>query len=273
MNRQLVRLFFVIAVGFVLLLGFTTYWQLWASSSLAARQDNLHEVVREQSIDRGRILTANGQVLAKSVPAQDRRRAAHLRPSLSPRPGLRAGHGLLVAELEPQRARAVAERLPDGLELRPLGRARARVPLDHRRRRQGQRRCHLARARGAVRGLPGPQEDGTPGCCGGLRAVDRQGGRARVLADLQPERRRARHAGLAARPALAGRRPARPRDAGPLPAWLDLQGDHGRDRARERQVHAVVDVHRSRHVPRVRAADPQRQRRALLAARSTSGSR
>jgi penicillin-binding protein A len=67
-NRQLVRLFFVIAAGFVLLLGFTTYWQLWASSSLAARQDNLHEVVREQSIDRGRILTANGEVLAKSMP-------------------------------------------------------------------------------------------------------------------------------------------------------------------------------------------------------------
>jgi peptidoglycan glycosyltransferase len=67
-NRQLVRLFFVIAAGFVLLLGMTTYWQLWASSSLAARQDNLHEVVREQSIDRGRILAANGQVLAKSVP-------------------------------------------------------------------------------------------------------------------------------------------------------------------------------------------------------------
>lgn len=68
MNRQLVRMFLVTAVGFVLLLGMTTYWQLWASSSLAARQDNLHEVVREQSIDRGRILAANGQVLAKSVP-------------------------------------------------------------------------------------------------------------------------------------------------------------------------------------------------------------
>jgi peptidoglycan glycosyltransferase len=67
-NRQLIRLFLVTAAGFVLLLGFTTYWQLWASSSLAARQDNLHEVVREQSIDRGRILAANGEVLARSVP-------------------------------------------------------------------------------------------------------------------------------------------------------------------------------------------------------------
>jgi penicillin-binding protein A len=67
-NRQLVRLFGVTAAGFVLLLAFTTYWQLWASSSLAARQDNLHDVVREQSIDRGRILAANGEVLAKSVP-------------------------------------------------------------------------------------------------------------------------------------------------------------------------------------------------------------
>jgi penicillin-binding protein A len=66
-NRQLVRLFYVTAAGFILLLGFTTYWQLWAQSSLAARQDNLHEVVQEQSIDRGRILAANGEVLAKSV--------------------------------------------------------------------------------------------------------------------------------------------------------------------------------------------------------------
>jgi peptidoglycan glycosyltransferase len=67
-NRQLVRLFAMIAAGFMLLLGFTTYWQLWASSSLAARRDNLHEVVRQQSIDRGRILAANGEVLATSVP-------------------------------------------------------------------------------------------------------------------------------------------------------------------------------------------------------------
>ncbi len=66
----------------MLLLGFTTYWQLWASSSLAARQDNLHEVVREQSIDRGRILAANGKVLAKSVARHDGRRAAHLRAAL-----------------------------------------------------------------------------------------------------------------------------------------------------------------------------------------------
>jgi peptidoglycan glycosyltransferase len=66
-NRQLIRLFGVIAGGFVLLLAFTTYWQLWASSSLAARQDNLNEVVQQQSIDRGRILAADGTVLARSV--------------------------------------------------------------------------------------------------------------------------------------------------------------------------------------------------------------
>jgi peptidoglycan glycosyltransferase len=66
-NRQLVRMFWVTAVGFILLLGFTTYWQLWAASSLAARQDNRNQVVQEQSIDRGRILAANGEVLARSV--------------------------------------------------------------------------------------------------------------------------------------------------------------------------------------------------------------
>ena len=40
-------------------------------SSLAARQDNLHEVVREQSIDRGRILAANGAGAGEERNAQD----------------------------------------------------------------------------------------------------------------------------------------------------------------------------------------------------------
>ena len=162
MNRQLIRLFGVTAAGFVLLLGFTTYWQLWASSSLAARQDNLHEVV-QRAVDRSRAHPGGERRGAREERgAEDGRRTAHLRPALSARPGVRARDGLLVADVEPQRARGVAERLPDRLELGPLGGARARVPLDHRRHRQGQRRRDLARPRGAGCRLNGLKATGLP---------------------------------------------------------------------------------------------------------------
>ena len=271
MNRQLVRLFGVTAAGFVLLLGFTTYWQLWASSSLAARQDNLHEVVREQSIDRGRILAANGEVLAKSVARKtaDGRRI-YVR---------RYPHGPVFAHvtgyssptLEPQRSRAVAERLPDRLELGPLGRARARVPLDHRRRRQGQRRRHLARSRGAVGGLQGPQ--GRPAFPARAVALEPSTGKVVALSSwptYNPNAAVLGTAGLAADALRAERRAAaRPRDAGPLPAGLDVQGDHAAAALASGKYTPTRRFTDTGHVHRVRAGDPQRQRRALPA-RSTS---
>ena len=268
-NRQLIRLFAVTAAGFVLLLGFTTYWQLWASSSLAARQDNLHEVVREQSIDRGRILRCERRGAREERGAEDGRRTAHLRPALSARPGVRARDGLLVAHLEPQRARGVAERLPDRLELGPLGGARARVPLDHRRHRQGQRRRDLARPRGAGGRLQRPQGD-RPRPAPQSRSIPRparcsRSSRRRATTRTPP------CAELRAwyrTPAVAERAPAQPRDAGPLPAGLDVQGHHRDGRARERQVHPHQPLRRHRDVHGVRPGDPQRQRRAVRCDRS-----
>ena len=49
----------------------------------------------------------------------------------------------------------------------------------------------------------------------------------------------------------APRRAAEPRDAGPLRARLDVQGRHGRGRARDRPVHARLDVRRPRLLHRV----------------------
>ena len=40
MNPQINRVFGAIAIGFALLIALTTYWQVWAAPSLAARQDN-----------------------------------------------------------------------------------------------------------------------------------------------------------------------------------------------------------------------------------------
>jgi peptidoglycan glycosyltransferase len=70
-NRRIGRVFLVLVAGFAVLIGFTSYWQIWAAPSLADRRDNARLVVRELSVDRGTILAANGARLAYSVPSKD----------------------------------------------------------------------------------------------------------------------------------------------------------------------------------------------------------
>ncbi|MEX2212433.1 MAG: penicillin-binding protein 2 [Gaiellaceae bacterium] len=66
MNRQISRLA-VFAVTLVIgLVVTTTYWQTWAAPGLADRQDNAIERVAEFTIERGRILAADGTVLARN---------------------------------------------------------------------------------------------------------------------------------------------------------------------------------------------------------------
>ena len=68
MNRQIAR---VAVVGLVLLASLivgTTYWQAWAASGLADRQDNSIQRVAEFSVKRGKIYAADGKtVLADNV--------------------------------------------------------------------------------------------------------------------------------------------------------------------------------------------------------------
>ena len=68
MNRQITRL---AVVGLVLLAALvvgTTYWQAWAASGLADRQDNSIQRVAEFSVKRGKIYAADGKtVLADNV--------------------------------------------------------------------------------------------------------------------------------------------------------------------------------------------------------------
>ena len=56
MNRQIVRLTYVAIVLITGLVVMTTYWQTWATASLADRQDNAIKRVAEFSIDRGLII-------------------------------------------------------------------------------------------------------------------------------------------------------------------------------------------------------------------------
>ncbi len=68
MNRQISRIALVSLLLLSTLIVATTYWQVWASAGLAARQDNAIERVAQFRIRRGLIYASDGKtVLAKNV--------------------------------------------------------------------------------------------------------------------------------------------------------------------------------------------------------------
>jgi peptidoglycan glycosyltransferase len=67
-NRQIVKLFGFIAVLFALLVGFTSYWSVFDAKALKEEEANKRPLLEQQQIRRGRILAADGTVIAKSVP-------------------------------------------------------------------------------------------------------------------------------------------------------------------------------------------------------------
>jgi len=65
-NRQLRHISVVALVLLAALLVSTTYWQTWAQADLAARKFNSVSIVERLTVDRGKILAADGTVLAKN---------------------------------------------------------------------------------------------------------------------------------------------------------------------------------------------------------------
>jgi peptidoglycan glycosyltransferase len=68
MNAQIVRLFGLIVVLFALLIVWTTRWTVIDASALNTNPLNSRALIAQLRIKRGRILAANGAVLARSVP-------------------------------------------------------------------------------------------------------------------------------------------------------------------------------------------------------------
>lgn len=68
MNRQIVRLFAFIVVLFGVLVGFTSYWSVFDAEALKEKNANKRPLLEAQQIPRGRILAADGTVIAKSIP-------------------------------------------------------------------------------------------------------------------------------------------------------------------------------------------------------------
>jgi len=66
-NRQIVKLFGFIVVLFAVLVGFTSYWSVFDAKSLQEEDANARPLLEQQQIRRGRILAADGTVIAKSV--------------------------------------------------------------------------------------------------------------------------------------------------------------------------------------------------------------
>jgi len=66
-NRQIVKLFAFIVVLFGILIGFTSYWSVFDAKALEEKEANRRPLLEAQQIRRGRILTADGTVIAKSV--------------------------------------------------------------------------------------------------------------------------------------------------------------------------------------------------------------
>jgi peptidoglycan glycosyltransferase len=67
MNRQIVKLFGFVVVLFAVLIGFTSYWSVFDAKALKEKNANKRPLLEQQQIRRGRILAADGTVIARSV--------------------------------------------------------------------------------------------------------------------------------------------------------------------------------------------------------------
>ena len=67
MNRQIVKLFGFTVLLFAVLVGFTSYWSVFDADALKDKEANKRPLLEQQQIRRGRILTSDGVVVARSV--------------------------------------------------------------------------------------------------------------------------------------------------------------------------------------------------------------
>jgi peptidoglycan glycosyltransferase len=66
-NRPIVRLYGLVVLLFALLVAFTSRWTVFEASSLRQNALNRRALLQQERIERGRILAADGTVLARSV--------------------------------------------------------------------------------------------------------------------------------------------------------------------------------------------------------------
>ena len=67
MNKPIVRLYGLVVLLFALLIAFTSRWTIFEASSLRQNALNRRALLQQERIERGRILAADGTLLARSV--------------------------------------------------------------------------------------------------------------------------------------------------------------------------------------------------------------
>jgi penicillin-binding protein A len=78
-NRQIIKLFLFIVVLFGVLVGFTSYWSVFDAQALKEKEVNRRPLLEQQQIRRGRILAADGTLIAKSIPKGRKGEQVYLR--------------------------------------------------------------------------------------------------------------------------------------------------------------------------------------------------
>ena len=68
MNSQISKLFAFIVVLFAVIVGFSSNWSVFAAEELEGKRVNKRPLLEQQQIERGRILAADGTVIARSIP-------------------------------------------------------------------------------------------------------------------------------------------------------------------------------------------------------------
>ena len=140
MNKQIRRLAVALIVCFTILFVQLNVIQVVKADDYNTRSDNTRAVVRDFSRPRGRIVSADGVVLAQSVPSGDKfkyqRQYPHGRP-------VRRGHRLLLVPVRHRRRREAVQRRPLRPHRQPAGAGPAQLP----RRAAQRRRRHAHRAR------------------------------------------------------------------------------------------------------------------------------
>lgn len=68
MNARIIKLFAFVAVCFAGLVGFTSYWTVFDATNLKNERVNKRPLFNAQKVERGRILAADGTVIARSLP-------------------------------------------------------------------------------------------------------------------------------------------------------------------------------------------------------------
>lgn len=79
MNAAIVRLFFLVFVLYGVLVGFTSHWSVFAADEMREHSANKRPLLHEQQIRRGKILAADGTVIARSRPRGEGRQRIYVR--------------------------------------------------------------------------------------------------------------------------------------------------------------------------------------------------